>query len=92
MEGEEGGTPEVVADLREQSLGEGVALLAERVAAFQEQRLRDAAKGRLNTGDEFACWYCLRKLGKMGWLAAQESPWAEQVDDAPNAPEVAGHG
>jgi len=86
LDGEEPGEPEVVVDLKEVSLSEGLARVAERVAAFRQVRLRDYAGGRLNAADEFACWYCLRKLGKMDWLRREGGPWLACVDDLDMGP------
>ena len=80
LAGAEGNESDIIADLNEVPLVDALAELLDRIADFRKARLTDVAEGRLQPTDEFACQYCARKLGKLGWLADRpDSLWAPRV-------------
>lgn len=69
---------ELVADLREVSLKEGVIRQFHQLARLMEARLTHLEdQSGLN---RFFCYWCLRYFGKLDWLKDfPESPWAAPV-------------
>jgi pyruvate-formate lyase-activating enzyme len=73
---------EVVADLRSVSLREAARRMAEARDAFKAAKARDHAAGRLSTLDYFPCWSCLKRFGKVGWMAGMpDNPWSRDLAD-----------
>lgn len=61
---------DVIADLNAVSLAEGCERFHSRVAAYlidKRERIRNETLGEL---DRSPCWYCLKYLGKTGWVSA----------------------
>jgi MoaA/NifB/PqqE/SkfB family radical SAM enzyme len=70
--------PELVADLRDLSLKEGVIRQFHQLARLMEARLERLED---QTGlNRFFCYWCLGRFGKLDWLRDfPESPWAAPV-------------
>lgn len=69
---------ELLADLKRDSLKEGIIRHHRLLAQFTEDRLNDIpTKSPLSS---FACWWCLRYFGKLGWTENYaDSPWVREV-------------
>jgi MoaA/NifB/PqqE/SkfB family radical SAM enzyme len=71
---------EIVADLNQVSLGEGVSRHFCLLAKFMTARLKDA--DNLTSLTRNHCYWCHNYFGKFNWLKNYpESPWAEAVLD-----------
>jgi hypothetical protein len=54
--------------------------MLEAVARHRAERRRRGATGRLTPLDDCACWYCLKRFGKVDWLRARpETDWARDL-------------
>ncbi len=74
---------DIVADLNDCSLAEGLSQLLDALGQMTTARLEDVLAGRLNPGDSFDCWWCVRKTGMADWLLDHpDEPWCALVKDA----------
>jgi len=68
---------ELLADLKRESLKEGIIRHHQLLAQFTEARLNNAVNGSLL--DSFPCWWCLGYFNKRKWIENYaDSPWANK--------------
>jgi len=71
---------DVIGDLAAMSIEEAHRRMTDAVVAFRAEKRRLAADGALTRLDRCACWYCLKRFGKMNWLRDHaESAWGRDV-------------
>jgi len=69
---------EFLADLKKESLKEGIIRHHRLLAQFTEDRLNDASADSLLTS--FACWWCFKYFNKLEWIENYaNSPWVQEV-------------
>lgn len=71
---------EIIADMRETDLVEGVQLWMERIFEFNRDKLNYIRAGRFTEHDYFPCFYCKKYFGKINWLERfPDHPWARDI-------------
>jgi MoaA/NifB/PqqE/SkfB family radical SAM enzyme len=70
---------DVMGNLHEISLAEACARFRQRVVTYLADKQAQVQRGAFSILDHFPCWYCLKYLDKVSWLAQYpEHPWAER--------------
>lgn len=71
---------EIIADMRETELLDGVQLWMERIFEFNKDKLEYIRSGRWTEHDYFPCFYCKKYFGKINWLERfPDHPWARDI-------------
>jgi MoaA/NifB/PqqE/SkfB family radical SAM enzyme len=74
------GADDIVADLREVHLAEGVRRARERVASMAQEKARKLEAGSLGFLDHHPCWYCLKRFRKVDWMCSfPDTDWGRDV-------------
>lgn len=71
------GDSDVFGNLHDTSLSQALDRLRHRVATYRYDKQDRAERGTLTELERFPCFYCVRYLGKLGWLEnTPQHPWA----------------
>jgi hypothetical protein len=70
---------DVMGNLHDISLAEAVARFRQRVATYLADKQAQVEQGIFGGLDHYPCWYCLKYLDKVPWLArVPQHPWAQE--------------
>lgn len=70
---------DILGDLRDTPLWECHRAFVQKIAAFQDEKIRRLAQNALTDHDYFPCFYCAKYFHKLDWLA--EFPDSEWMTD-----------
>lgn len=71
---------EIIADMKETDLFDGIQFWMERIYEFNRDKLEYIKSGRWTEHDYFPCFYCKKYFSKVNWLERfPDHPWAKDI-------------